>query len=141
MTFGTVWCMKLCEFYMYFRFWLPILENWRFFQALEPHPGDPPRHKTKFWESWKKFWQHFPCIFDFFKFFLRDDLIQESIINIKRFICRKSLSTVTFGFWLNWSFGFTFIAPRLAGWITDFWPETWPNRYWTLPETIVKRKH
>jgi len=46
----------------------------------------------------KKFRQRFPCIFDFFKFFLRDDLIQESIININCFICRKSLSTVTFGF-------------------------------------------
>ena len=144
MTFGTVWCMKLCEFYMYFRFWLPILENWRFFQALEPHPGIPPRHKTKFWESWKKFWQHFPCIFEFFQFFLRDDLIQESIINIKRFICRKSLSR-----WLLAS-AFTGVLASHSSplaWrvesliLTDFWPETWPNRYWTLPETIVKRKH
>ena len=127
MTFGTVWCMKLCEFYMYFRFWLPILENWRFFQALEPHPGDPPRHKTKFWESWKKFWQHFPCIFDIFQFFLRDDLIQESIININCFICRKSLSTVTFGFWT----GVLASNSSPLAWRVDFWLETWPNRYLT----------
>ena len=145
-----IWLLAQCDVWNYanstciFVFGCQFLRIGVFFKRLN-HILEI-RHATNlsFGNPEKNFRQHFPCIFEFFQFFLRDDLIQESIINIKRFICRKSLSR-----WLLAS-AFTGVLASHSSplaWrvesliLTDFWPEIWPNRYWTLPETIVKRKH
>lgn len=50
-----------------------VANSWElagFFKRLNlEHPGDPPRQKLKFWESWKKISTAFPLYFWFFQIF------------------------------------------------------------------------
>ena len=95
-----IWLLAQCDVWNYanstciFVFGCQFLRIGVFFSSAWTLNILEIRHATNlsFGNPEKNFRQHFPCIFDFFNFFCADDLIQESIINIKRFICRKSLS-------------------------------------------------